>query len=457
MTAIAVDSHDDATRGGAGRRPLPTRVVVIIITALALGVAVGNFIRTPDAPTRRAAAPATASSVDAAQRVAQLEQATLANPGDARAWQRLAITSVQAVAEGQPLALYNRAAAALEHAERLAPGDRMNDVAGGYLALARHDFARARTLGSRAHASDPFDSDALAILVDANVELGYYDDATRTVEQLLAVRPSLAAYSRLSYIRELRGDVDGALEAFALAETAGTGSPADLANVVSLRGTVAVTHGDPDEAEQLFRRARTYLSTATNDAGTARVLIARGELRAAETMLEAAMQASPSPSVALLLDEIYVTTGNESGRAEIARFLSANTAEERAAGADVDMEASLIAADHGQWHLARRLAQAAHDHRPQNIFTAAALAWAWHGNGDDRRAQPLIERALRLGTRDPVLHYRAAEIFAANGAPRRAAQELATAFGINPIFSLRYQASACALGARLHVPCPSSE
>lgn len=455
MTAIAVDSHDDATRGGAGRRPLPTRVAVIIITALALGVAVGRFSQTSDAPTRRITA--TAAVVDAARRVAQFEHATLANPDDARAWQHLAIASVQAVADGEPLALYNRAAEALEHAEQLAPGDRMNDVAGGYLALARHDFARARTLGSRAHESDPFDSDALAILVDANVELGYYDDATRTVEKLLALRPSLAAYSRLSYIRELRGDIDGALEAFALAETAGTGSPSDLANVASLRGTVAVTHGDPDEAEHLFRRARVYLSTATNDAGIARLLIGRGELAAAETLLEAAMQTSPSPSVALLLDEIYVTTGNESGRAEIARFLDANAAEERAAGADVDMEASLIAADHGQWNAARRLARAAYDRRPQNIFTAAALAWAWHGNGDDRAAQPLIEKSLRLGTRDPVLRYRAAEIFAANGAPRRAAQELATAFDINPNFSLRYQASACALGARLDVRCPSSE
>ena len=186
MTATAVNGDDGVTRGGAARRPFPTRVAVIVVVALATGIAVGRVARTPDAPTppvTAAAAPANATD-----RVARFEQATTANPDDARAWQQLAIASVQAVAEGEPLALYNRAADALERAERLAPGDRMNDVAGGYLALARHDFARARTLGSRAHASDPFDSDALAILVDANVELGYYDDATRTVEQLLAVR-----------------------------------------------------------------------------------------------------------------------------------------------------------------------------------------------------------------------------------------------------------------------------
>jgi tetratricopeptide (TPR) repeat protein len=452
MTTTVV-GHDDAPRGGAGRRPLPTRVAVIVVTALGLGVAVGRVAETPDTPAGRVAA--VAGAVTAPQRVLQLEQATRADPGDARAWQQLAIASVQAVADGEPLALYNHAADALQRAEKLAPGDRMNDVAGGYLALARHDFARARTLGGRAHESDSFDSDALAILVDANVELGCYDDATRAVEKLLALRPSLAAYSRLSYVRELHGDIDGALEAFALAETAGAGSPWDLANVASLRGAVAVTHGDPDEAERLFRRAGNYVSTATNDAGMARVLIARGDLATARTLLEGAMQASPKPSVALLLDEIYVVAGNATGRTEIARFLDANAAEERAAGADVDMETSLIAANHGQWKAARRLAASAYDRRPQNIFTAAALAWALHGNGDDRTAQPLIEKALRLGTRDPVLRYRAAEIFAANGAQDRAAQELLTAFDINPRFSLQYRDSACALGARVGVGCPS--
>jgi tetratricopeptide (TPR) repeat protein len=425
---------------------------VIVLAALVLGVVLGRFADAPDAPPSRVTAAPIATS--AAERRAQFEEATHTNPDDARAWQQLAIASVQAVAEGEPLALYNRAAEALERAEQLAPGDRMNDVAGGYLALARHDFARARELGGRAHAVDPFDSDALAILVDANVELGHYDEAILTVEKLLALRPSLAAYSRLSYIRELHGDIDGALEAFALAEAAGTGSQPDLAEVASLRAALAMTHGDHDEAERLFRHARSYDSTATNDAGTARLLLARGELAAARTLLESAMEASPEPDVALLLDEIYLTTGDQSARAEIAGFLDANTAEERAAGADVDMEASLIAADRGQWDAALHLAQSAHDRRPQSIFAAAALAWAQHGNGADRAAEPLIEKALRLGTRDPILRYRAAEIFAANGMADRAAQELATAFEINPHFSLRYQAPACELGARIGVPCP---
>ena len=112
MTAIAVDSHDDATPG-RGRTPAsPHRVAVIIIAALALGVAVGRFIRTPDAPPRRRPTAAAPHRRCRPGGVARFEQATLANPDDARAWQQLAIASVQAVADGEPLALYNRAAGA---------------------------------------------------------------------------------------------------------------------------------------------------------------------------------------------------------------------------------------------------------------------------------------------------------------------------------------------------------
>src|SRR5262245_55117555 len=129
MPAIAVHTDDDATRGRAGHRPFPTRVAAIVVIALVLGIVVGRLAQTPDTPTARATAAATPAT--AAERVEQFEQATVANPDDARAWQQLAIASVQAVAEGEPLALYNSAGEALERANELAPGDHLNDVAGG--------------------------------------------------------------------------------------------------------------------------------------------------------------------------------------------------------------------------------------------------------------------------------------------------------------------------------------
>ena len=108
-------------------------------------------------------------------------------------------------------------------------------VGRGVLALTLHDFAEAARLGAEARALDPYDGDALTVLVDATVELGRYDEAASLLDQLLALRPGLAAYSRLSYLRELNGDVPGARLAIQQAETAGAGEPYDVATVLAIQ------------------------------------------------------------------------------------------------------------------------------------------------------------------------------------------------------------------------------
>jgi tetratricopeptide (TPR) repeat protein len=229
----------------------------------------------------------------------------------------------------------------------------------------------------------------------------------------------------------------------------------DLANVAVLRGKLAVAHGELEEAERAFARARDHVADAANaDAGEARVLIARGELDAARAQLEQAMRDAPTAEVALLLGELYAYSGVTDPPVDVDTFLDANAADEQAAGADVDMERSLVLADRGEAREALRLARRAYERRPSSIFTASALAWALHLRGQDAAAAPLAEASLRLGTRDALLRYRAAAVFAGAGLRERARAELETAFSVNPTFSLRHHAAACDLGAALGVSCP---
>ncbi len=46
--------------------------------------------------------------------------------------------------------------------------------------------------------------------MDANVELGNYDEAVKLADKMVEIRPDLRSYSRVSYLREIHGDVDGA-------------------------------------------------------------------------------------------------------------------------------------------------------------------------------------------------------------------------------------------------------
>ena len=60
------------------------------------------------------------------------------------------------------------------------------------------------------------------MIADAEIELGRYRDAARTIQRLVDTKPGLPAYARVSYYRELHGDVIGALRAMRYAVSAGS-------------------------------------------------------------------------------------------------------------------------------------------------------------------------------------------------------------------------------------------
>ena len=81
------------------------------------------------------------------------------------------------------------------------------------------------------------------VIVDAQVELGRYGDAQRTLQELIDLRPTLASYARVSYFRELHGDLAGAMQAMRLAVSAGGATPENLAYVQTLLGQLEFDGG----------------------------------------------------------------------------------------------------------------------------------------------------------------------------------------------------------------------
>ena len=82
----------------------------------------------------------------------------------------------------------------------------------------------------------------LTVIADAQIELGRYDEAGQTIQRLVDLKPALASYARVSYFRELHGDVDGAVAAMRLAVSAG-GSPEGTAYVQTLLGDLELARG----------------------------------------------------------------------------------------------------------------------------------------------------------------------------------------------------------------------
>jgi tetratricopeptide (TPR) repeat protein len=427
------------------------RTGLLVFVALAIGVAAGRVITYDSSGDASISSTAKERSTPE-KRVEQLEEAVRRDPRDRAKLQDLGAAYVQAVAAGGDVALYNDAEAVLERAEAVAPNDPRTQVIQGYLALARHDFGRARELGLGAHDARPFDADALAVLVDGEVELGLYDDAAQHLQELLGIRPGLAAYSRTSYLRELHGDPEGARQAFAQAEAAGS-DRYDLASVSVLRGKLALGQGDLDEAAAHFARARERVDDPAGvDAGEARVLAARGDRAGAVKILDDAIVKRPGAEVAILLGDLLRLEDRVTDAEAADRVVRDLAREERAAGADVNLELSLFEADRGNPGLALDLAQQAHAAKPGNVNANIALAWALQANGRASEAIPYVDQALRLDTRDGLLRFRAAAVLADAGDTQRAAGELQAAFDVNRWFSFGHLAEAKSLADRLGLP-----
>ena len=72
---------------------------------------------------------------------------------------------------------------------------------------------------------------------------------------MIGLKPNLAAYSRVSYFRELHGDLRGAAQALRLAISAGSGTVEGTAYVRSLLGDFEAMRGRYGAAGLAYREA----------------------------------------------------------------------------------------------------------------------------------------------------------------------------------------------------------
>jgi len=401
---------------GDGRSRRRARGAGVLLLAVLAGAGLGRFATGEVDPAAVAAAPGPAAATDLAGEVAGLEAAVARDATDVGALRALGTAYVSRAAQTGDPDFYGLARGALDRAEALAPGDPDTALAQGALALSLHDFDTALTLGQRALAERPASAEVLGVVVDAHVELGQYDEAARALQRMLDRRPALPALARASYLRQLHGDLPGAVVAMEQARAAGAARPYDVAVVATLLGGLHLQRGDLEAAADAYDEAlRLAPGSVEAEVGAARVLTARGETGAALARLREVVDRQPAPVALVALAELEEAAGDGEAAAGTREVLDAITALQEEAGQVVDLEAALVEADAGDPVRAVGLARRAHDARPDNVYAAEALAWALHRAGQSGEAVPLAEAALRLGTADPALRVRSATVLAAAG------------------------------------------
>ncbi len=423
--------------------------------ALALGGLVGGVLaESPSAGSSPAApiagysspAPALADRVltgaaggVTAGAIARLESENRARPGDADVLVGLGFAYQVRWRESADASYLPRSEAALRRALRARP-DEPNAILGlGSLALIRHEFRSALAHGLAAKRLLPGSARPYAVIGDALVELGRYDEAFRAFDRMVSLRPNLAAYARIAYARELTGDLEGAVAAMRLALESAAGEPEPSAWSLVELAKLELTLGRIADARRHLREAlRVLPGYPSARYEVARVEIASGGLSAALEAARRAAGAVPTSSAvglyADLLDRAGRTIAARRQRATVAvidRLLRSN-------GVRVDLESAVYRADLGIAPAETvALARKARAERP-SIYGDDALGWALARAGRCAEALDWSRRSLRLGTNDPLLFFHRG--FAEGCAGDRAAMRTwyARALALNPEFSVRW-------------------
>ncbi|MEO8437910.1 MAG: tetratricopeptide repeat protein [Chloroflexota bacterium] len=389
------------------------------------------------APSARPSAPSRTVA-----EIARLEAAIAADPTDPDTQRDLGFALLQRIRETADPSLYAPATEAFETARRLAPEDALVLAGIGGLQLGKHQFAEALVTGRAAVKLSPNLAAARAVVVDALVELGRYDEADAAAGEMLAIRADLSTLARVSYLAELHGHLDLALSAMEMAaKTPGLASE-NIAFVDGLLGNLLVYTGDRQGAASAYQRALTLLpGHAPSLAGQGRLAVGAGNLEAAIPLFQRAADILPLPEYVIALGEAQTAVGltDEAtrtfklARAEIQLFASQ--------GVVVDLDLALFEADHGDPEAALAHAQAGYAATP-TVRAADALGWALHRLGRDKEAKRRSDEALRLGSRDPLLRYHAGAIAAALGDVPAARRDLGLALSTDPGFSATSAAEA---------------
>ncbi|MEA2460037.1 MAG: hypothetical protein QOH90_214 [Actinomycetota bacterium] len=432
------------------------RLTIVIV---ALGIAIVVSVSAALLPARKDPTPASArtsgrvslqevvappiSTLDLDARIDGLQTRLKDNGEDPASLAQLAFAYLEKARITAQPTWYSKAGSALRSSLGVKPRGNFGALLGmAVLSNARHDFGGSLEWAARAIVLNPYNSYARAVKGDALLELGRYRAADRAFQEMIDLKPGLPSYARVSYSRELHGDVAGALAAMRSALRSAGEIGEDAAWASYQLGELRFGEGDLARASRLYRAASKrapgyYLP----EVGLAKVAWARGDVAGSIGILRGVVERFPLPQYVTWLGELYDTMGRHGKAARQFALVRVEQKLFAANGVIPDVEVTNFLSDHGSPKAALRLARQQYAGR-RSIRVEDAFAWALYANGKYGRARRHEQRALRLGTKDAVLYFHAGMIAKRVGDRAAASRYLKRALSINPYFSILHSQRA---------------
>ena len=349
----------------------------------------------------------------------------------------LASAYAQKARETSDFSFNKRAEEALEKSLAVAPENYGALKLRAKLLLTYHRFAEALAEAQRAQKLQPGDHDLYGALTDAYVELGDYERAIESAQTMVDLRPDAASYSRVSYLRSLTGDIQGAVQAMDVAVKAADPRDPEAAAWYRVHlGDELLNLGRAGAAEREYEKALViFPDYPLALAAKGHALVRAGKLPEAVAFYERSQNRAPLPETIVALGDLYQKLGridDAKRQYELVEFVEKNSA----ASGTYSRQLAMFWADHDQkLDEALQIVERERSSRA-DIFTCDALAWVLFKNNRLDEAQKSIEEALRLGTPDAKIYYHAGMIYNEIGDRAKARKFLELALATNPAFDL---------------------
>lgn len=416
----------------------------IILAGCALVAGVSNVFKrkaTTDSATEPTVIKAGRTSADT--QIQKAEAIIKRHPDGPEGYNLLAAAYLRKARETGDFNFNARAEAALNRAQAVAPDDFDAMELQAKLLLTYHRFPEALEVARRAQTLRPDNADVYGAMTDALVELGNYPAAIEAAQKMIDLRPDTASYSRVSYLRALHGDTEGAIEAMRVAAKAA--DPRDPESVAWCRvqlGLELMNAGRRNEAEREFDEALTiFPDYYVAFSAKARARLAANDTESALELYKRAQERVPLPDAAIARGDLLTRLGREEEAKkeyELAAFIERTSSS----AGTYSRQLALFMADH-DLNLDEALTIVQRERAVRSdIYTYDALAWCLYKKGQFREAQEAMDQALRLGTRDAQLFYHAGMIADGLGDRRRAKTYLQRALDTDPFFNILHADTA---------------
>ncbi len=306
--------------------------------------------------------------------------------------------------------------------------------------LNMHQFKDALAAAQQGVSMNTFNSGIYGALVDANVEMGNYDEAVKDCDKMISIRPDLRSYSRASYLRQIYGQNAGAIEAMNMAVQAGVPGMESTEWARTNLGDLYLNMGNADSASIIYRSSLVYRPDYPFAIiGMARVAKARKDYKGAIEYAKKAIQLRSEVAFVSLLADLYELNGDaakaKDTRNDVVNLLEQGQKDEPKDALvkhNVSRELGTAYMYAGQMDKALQYANTDLAMRPDNIDANELAAWIYYLKGDYANAKVHADKMLATKTQNGNYLYIAGLIYANSGDTAKGNDLMRQGITVNP-------------------------